>query len=207
MEAAAEPDPISKEDYLTSVRYTQIPNWKVWERVDTNAGPRYRCRICNDMHLRELRRTVAHERSNDHQDTLNYHTQTARFDSPEPPSELPLAAFMLDGVQTLLDSLAAPAGYPSGGPQLSDYTEPISPPRNRLIDWGLSENSELEPSLEAQAVAQIARQLSEYFNTDPASEDEQEERSEDDNDGDDDQEPTVTGTSNLLENINTKILI
>ncbi|KAJ7688026.1 hypothetical protein B0H17DRAFT_938745 [Mycena rosella] len=62
-----------------------------------------------------------------------------------------------------------------------------------LIDWGLSENTELEPSAEARAVAQIAQTLVEYFNADPNSEDEEEERSDNENELEEPEEPTVTG--------------
>jgi hypothetical protein len=105
--------------------------------------------------------------------------------------EIPLAAFAADGTRALLASLlAAPAGSFSNAPA-ADYPEPLSPPRPSpaLLDWSLSENTELDTSPEARAVAQIAEQLSQYFNMDPASDDELEEHS----DNETDREPTVTG--------------
>ncbi|KAJ7443599.1 hypothetical protein B0H11DRAFT_1747920 [Mycena galericulata] len=100
-----------------------------------------------------------------------------------------MSAFVTDGLRSLLDSLAAPAGYDDSTP--NDYTAPESPPMPRLIDWGLSENTELESSAETQAVAQIAQKLSSYLNAED-SDDENEKRSDDEDEKEEIQEPTVT---------------
>ncbi|KAJ7436385.1 hypothetical protein B0H11DRAFT_2164125 [Mycena galericulata] len=97
-----------------------------------------------------------------------------------------MSAFVTDGLRSLLDSLAAPAGSTP-----TDYTAPESPPMPRLIDWGLSENTELEASAEAQALAQIAQKPSSYLNAEN-SDDENEERSDDEDEREEIQEPTVT---------------
>jgi hypothetical protein len=109
-----------------------------------------------------------------------------------------MVAFLADGVRSLLVSLAAPAGYGDTAAP-SDYTEPSPPPSpRRLVNWGLSENTQLEPSAEKLAVAQIAQTLAEYFDADPPLEDEMEERSEGENDAEEVNEPTVTGKSAFL---------
>ncbi|KAJ7728363.1 hypothetical protein B0H16DRAFT_1331027 [Mycena metata] len=59
-----------------------------------------------------------------------------------------------------------------------------------IIDWGLSDNTELEVSPESRAVAQIAQQLSQYLSKDPDSDEKLEERSDDGGDQDV-EEPTV----------------
>lgn len=154
------------------------------------------------MHVREIRRLAGHESTEDHRSSLEYYNQAGPSASTEQHSsaeseQLLLGAFVADGLQSLLESLAAPAGY---GHDAEDYTEPslpASPPK--LVDWGLSENTELDSSPEAQAVAQIAQRLSEYLFADPssdvdeASDEEGEERSEDGHDADELQEPIVTG--------------
>ncbi|KAJ7175680.1 hypothetical protein C8R46DRAFT_1249207 [Mycena filopes] len=169
------------------------PDTTIWEPVNTNSGVRYRCRVCNDMHLRELRRTAAHETTQDHRSALEYYRHSSPAIGSPPPNELPMAAFVADGVRSLLDSLAAPAGYGETDAPL-DYGEP-SPalPQPRLVNWGLSENTQLEPSMEKLAVAQIAQTLADYFDADPPSDDEIEERSEGENDAEEVTEPTVTG--------------
>ncbi|KAJ7821505.1 hypothetical protein B0H13DRAFT_2241737 [Mycena leptocephala] len=150
------------------------------------------------MHVREIRRLAGHESTEDHHSSLEYYNQAGPSASTEQHSsaeseQLPLGAFVADGLQSLLESLAAPAGYDHDA---GDYTEPslpASPPK--LVDWGLSENTELDSSPEAQAVAQIAQRLSEYLFADPssdvdeASDEEGEERSEDGHDADELQEP------------------
>ncbi|KAJ7475259.1 hypothetical protein B0H11DRAFT_2235881 [Mycena galericulata] len=97
-----------------------------------------------------------------------------------------MSAFVTDGLQSLLDSLAAPAGSIP-----TNYTAPESPPVPRLINWGLSKNTKLEASAEAQAVAQIVQKLSSYLNAED-SDDENEERSDDEDEREEIQEPTVT---------------
>lgn len=144
--------------------------------------------------MREARRIAAHEETDIHKRALEYNKQREAAANPtENSEELPLSAFVADGARVLLNSLAAPIGYSSETP--SDYTEPHSSQAPALIDRGLSDNTELEPSLEAQGVAHIARQLSRYLDKDPSSDDEAEERSEDEADKDDIQEPIVTGVS------------
>ncbi|KAK6991453.1 hypothetical protein R3P38DRAFT_3425765 [Favolaschia claudopus] len=103
------------------------------------------------------------------------------------PSEVPLLPdFVADGTRSLLESLSAPAGYST----TNAYQDP-SPrsPSPRLIDWGLSENTELESSLDSQAVAILAHKLLEYLDADPVSDDDQEERSDGEDDRDKIQEP------------------
>ncbi|KAJ7160225.1 hypothetical protein C8R46DRAFT_1285735 [Mycena filopes] len=93
--------------------------------------------------------------------------------------------------------MASPAAPdPTSAPASPEHTElpPPSPPR-RLVDWGLSENTNLESSAESLAVAQIAQTLAAYFDADPPSDDEMEERSEGENDGEEINEPTITGES------------
>ncbi|KAJ7634017.1 hypothetical protein B0H17DRAFT_1164135 [Mycena rosella] len=140
------------------------------------------------MHVRKgLRRLKVHETSEDHKISL----ENMVPDVSQPVQQLQLPDFVSDGIQSLLASLAAPAGSTNQAIP-SDYTEPELPPPTMLIDWGLSENTELEPSAEARAVAQIAQTLVEYFNADPNSEDEEEERSDNENELEEPEEPTVT---------------
>jgi hypothetical protein len=139
---------------------------------------------------------VAHEKTDVHQAALQHHNGMAAAPGEHPlenPDNLPLSAFVADGVRSLLDSLAAPVGHFNEDP--SDYTRPPSPQQPTLIDWGLSTSTELESSLEAQGIAQIAQQLSKYLDTDPVSDDEADERSDDEEE--DLQEPTVAGASFL----------
>ncbi|KAJ7885666.1 hypothetical protein B0H14DRAFT_3431620 [Mycena olivaceomarginata] len=65
-------------------------------------------------------------------------------------------------------------------------------PAPRIIDWGLSDNTELDPSPQARAAGQIAQQLLQFQRMDAGSDDEMQERSDEEDDIDDLQEPTVT---------------
>lgn len=154
----------------------------------------YRCLACNDMHVRELRRIPPHEDSNSHKDALKYYLENLPPSESSQPSDLSMSAFVSDGLLGLLDSLAAPAGYHAH--TSTEYREPHLPPHPRLLDWGLSENTELESSPEAQAVAQIAQKLSDYL-TGENSDEETEERSDDEDDKEEVEEPTVTGMLRL----------
>ncbi|KAJ7328003.1 hypothetical protein DFH08DRAFT_967771 [Mycena albidolilacea] len=108
-------------------------------------------------------------------------------------NQLPFRAFVADGAHALLASLATPAGYQEGTPA-ADWPEPSSTrqPPDRILDWGLSDHTELEPSPEARAVGQIAQQLLQFQDMDAASDDEMQERSDEEDDNDNLQEPTVT---------------
>ncbi|KAK6988340.1 hypothetical protein R3P38DRAFT_3228904 [Favolaschia claudopus] len=103
------------------------------------------------------------------------HWNTSSWSKLTESSDPSLQAFIVDGTQSRLASLAAPANY---DPKTSTYSEPrLSPRRSSpIIDWGLSENLALEPSLDAQAVAVIAQELLDYVNTEVNSGDEDEER-------------------------------
>lgn len=140
--------------------------------------------------MRDAHRLAIHEERDVHLQAKQHQDELAAADGI--PSDLPLSAFVVDGVRNLLGSLAAPSGY--SRETQSNYTEsrPLLPPAP-LLDWGLSENTELDPSPEARAVAHIAEQLSHYFDMDPDSDNEVDERSDDDSDNDETQEPTVTG--------------
>ncbi|KAF7333089.1 hypothetical protein MVEN_02374000 [Mycena venus] len=176
MESATQPDPA------------------IWECVTTTSGGKaYRCQICNDFRPREAHRLADHERRSIHLTALQHREQSTPSVNPANISNLPLSAFVADGTRALLASLAAPAGS-FGETSMADYPEPLPPqlPPPRLLDWGLSENTELDSSPEARAVAQIAEQLSQYFDMDPTSDDEPEERSDEEGDEDELPEPTVT---------------
>ncbi|KAJ6562524.1 hypothetical protein B0H19DRAFT_1375582 [Mycena capillaripes] len=169
------------------------PDTAVWERVSTKSGGKvyYRCLVCGDLRPRERHRLPEHEGREVHLNALKRREQSP---TPiNPANELPLSAFVADGARALLASLSAPAGsfeeMPAG-----DWPEPSSAPSPppTLLDWGLSENTELDPSMEARGVAQITQQLLQYYDKDPVSEDEMEERSDDEGDQEDLQEPTVT---------------
>ncbi|KAJ7732316.1 hypothetical protein B0H16DRAFT_1468664 [Mycena metata] len=168
---------------------------QAWERVVLSTGQvQYRWLICNDLRPREQRRIAAHEQTDGHKEALQQHqdTHTASTDPPETPAQLPLAAFVADGLHSLLDSLAAPARYSES--QQTSSMNYIPSPQSQcpppIIDWGLSDNTELEVSPESRAVAQIAQQLSQYLSKDPDSDEELEERSDDGGDQDV-EEPTV----------------
>ncbi|KAK6969309.1 hypothetical protein R3P38DRAFT_2588312, partial [Favolaschia claudopus] len=165
----------------------------VWEPVQTHGKAGYRCLVCNDMHIRDIRRLLAHERTQDHINALKYRQETQMDTPPNSfnPSGVPLLPdFVADGTRSLLESLSAPAGYST----TNAYQDP-SPrsPSPRLIDWGLSESTELESSLDSQAVAMLAHKLLEYLDADPVSDDDQEERSDGEDDRDKIQEPIVAG--------------
>ncbi|KAK7007194.1 hypothetical protein R3P38DRAFT_3325581 [Favolaschia claudopus] len=70
-----------------------------------------------------------------------------------------------------------------------ESSPPSSPPR--LVDWGLSENTELETSLDSQAIAEMAHKLLEYLDAEPVSDDEQDERSDIEDELNQVQEPIV----------------
>ncbi|KAF7346896.1 hypothetical protein MVEN_01441800 [Mycena venus] len=194
MESATQPDPASKtyESELLPVFSSAFTT--VWECVTTASGGKaYRCQICNDFRPREAHRLADHERRSIHLTALQHREQSTPSVNPANISNLPLSAFVVDGTRALLASLAAPAGS-FGETSMADYPEPLTPqlPPPRLLDWGLSENTELDSSPEARAVAQIAEQLSQYFDMDPTSDDEPEERSDEEGDEDELPEPTVT---------------
>ncbi|KAJ7857099.1 hypothetical protein B0H14DRAFT_2578514 [Mycena olivaceomarginata] len=177
MESATDPDPT------------------VWEPTTTvSGGKTYRCLVCEDLRPRERHRLSEHEGRGVHLDALKRHKS-----SPPPTSsatqtnELPLSAFVTDGIQALLTLLSAPAG-PFDETPAADWPEPPSPtrPAPRIIDWGLSDNTELDPSPQARAAGQIAQQLLQFQRMDAGSDDEMQERSDEEDDIDDLQEPTVT---------------
>ncbi|KAJ7917829.1 hypothetical protein B0H13DRAFT_1869998 [Mycena leptocephala] len=173
---------------------TAEPNPKVWECVIPNSGAKgCRCRVCEALHVREARRTAAHENTEVHKQALKHHDTiaSAPSDTLQNTNELPLSAFVQDGVRSLLDALAALVTQYSGNTPSSDDLQPQPRRPSPLIDWGLSENTELEPSPEARAAAQIAEHLLQYLDMEPASDEEVEERSEDEGEKDELEEPTV----------------
>ncbi|KAK7027594.1 hypothetical protein R3P38DRAFT_2776512 [Favolaschia claudopus] len=88
----------------------------IWERaLSTNGEVGYRCRPCNDLHVRQLRRLAAHESTQDHRNTLKYYLE-ARSETSDSPAQLPLQAFVADGTRSLLAPLAAPVGHTGGMP-------------------------------------------------------------------------------------------
>ncbi|KAK6984177.1 hypothetical protein R3P38DRAFT_3333013 [Favolaschia claudopus] len=120
----------------------------------------------------------SHEATQDHIDALRFYQQD-QTETPlnplAPPLAPPLQAFVADGTRSLLESLAAPAGFTTTN-TYQESSPPPSPPR--LVDWGLSENTELETSLDSQAIAEMAHKLLEYLDAEPVSDDEQDERSD-----------------------------
>ncbi|KAK7041004.1 hypothetical protein R3P38DRAFT_2768420 [Favolaschia claudopus] len=119
------------------------------------------------------------------------HRNTSSWSKLTESSDPSLQAFIVDGTQSRLASLAAPANY---DPKTSTYSEPrLSPRRSSpIIDWGLSENLALEPSLDAPAVAVIAQELLDYVNTEVNSGDEDEERSDGEEEMGEVEEPMVS---------------
>ncbi|KAJ7603920.1 hypothetical protein FB45DRAFT_1085359 [Roridomyces roridus] len=177
---------------MSSIR----PDPAVWETVTQPSGKvQYRCRVCQDRNTRDAHRLARHEESATHQEALQ---RRARSPSPpadlpptsHSPNELPFGAFTEDATRALLESLAAPAAYEEI--PAADWPEPSNahtPPR-QLLDWGLGEPTELQPSLEARAAGEIAKQLLEFQQMDAPSDDELQERS--DEEDEEAQDPTVT---------------
>ncbi|KAJ7830920.1 hypothetical protein B0H14DRAFT_3464470 [Mycena olivaceomarginata] len=153
------------------------PDPTVWEPTTTvSGGKTYRCLVCEDLRPREHHRLSEHEGRGVHLDALKRHKS-----SPPPTSSV-----------TQTNEL--PLTGPFDETPAADWPEPPSPtrPAPRIIDWGLSDNTELDPSLQARAAGQIAQQLLQFQRMDAGSDDKMQERSDEEDDINNLQEPTVT---------------